>query len=428
MYTTRSSIVILLIALFLCTFLIPMRSVAQDILIYKLNVFLDCTGFCDFEHIRREIPYVNYVRDQADAHVHLLITSERTGSGGRAFQLNYIGLGAFQDLDETLRHTSGSTDTSDEIRRGLTSIIAEGLARYVARTEMAGNFRIIYTDLVEQQVQPANPVDDLWNSWVFGISMSGFFSGEESSDFLNMSGGINADHVTEDWKFRFRANGNFSENNFDIGDETITSRTENGRIRSSLVRSISEHWSAGATFLTSTSSRQNQALLTSLSPAIEYNVFPYSESSRREIRIQYQLEFQVVDYDETTIFDKSSEKLLVQNLSIQLEFQQPWGSADVEVGGRNYITDFEDSRTDFYNVSISGFLNVRLVRGLFVNLGGTVSSVHDQLFLPKGGATDEEVLLRTKNLPTTYAFDVNFGLSYSFGSRYNNVVNTRFGF
>jgi hypothetical protein len=38
-----------------------------------------------------------------------------------------------------------------------------------------------------------------------------------------------------------------------------------------------------------------------------------------------------------------------------------------------------------------------------------------------------EVLLRLRELATEYSFDFGVGLSYTFGSIYNNVVNPRFG-
>ncbi|MBI5325982.1 MAG: hypothetical protein HZB41_12040, partial [Ignavibacteriae bacterium] len=57
---------------------------------------------------------------------------------------------------------------------------------------------------------------------------------------------------------------------------------------------------------------------------------------------------------------------------------------------------------------------------------GGFSMIHDQLYLPKEGATLEEILLRRKALETTYSYFVSFGLSYTFGSVYSNVVNPRF--
>jgi hypothetical protein len=56
-------------------------SVAQDHASGNaLAVFLDCDP-CDFSYIRREITFVNYVRDRTDAQVHVLVTTERAGAG-----------------------------------------------------------------------------------------------------------------------------------------------------------------------------------------------------------------------------------------------------------------------------------------------------------------------------------------------------------
>jgi hypothetical protein len=55
-----------------------------------------------------------------------------------------------------------------------------------------------------------------------------------------------------------------------------------------------------------------------------------------------------------------------------------------------------------------------------------VSRIRNQLYLPRGEATDEEILVRQRQLATSYQYYISVGFSYSFGSIYNNVVNTRF--
>ena len=60
-----------------------------------LQVFLDCHAHCDFDHIRREIAYVSWVRDRQDAEVHLLLTTQGTGGGGAQYTMKLIGLRAF---------------------------------------------------------------------------------------------------------------------------------------------------------------------------------------------------------------------------------------------------------------------------------------------------------------------------------------------
>ncbi|MEA1878395.1 MAG: hypothetical protein U9N86_16255 [Bacteroidota bacterium] len=88
----------------------------------------------------------------------------------------------------------------------------------------------------------------------------------------------------------------------------------------------------------------------------------------------------------------------------------------------NYLHDFSKN-----NLSLSGSMSIRIAKGLNFNFGGGASLIHDQLALVKGGASTEEILLRRKELATAYQYFTYFGLSYTFGSIYNNVVNPRFG-
>ncbi len=49
----------------------------------RARVFLDCRA-CDFNYLRQEIQFVDYVRDRTDADVHVLATTQGTGGGGTA--------------------------------------------------------------------------------------------------------------------------------------------------------------------------------------------------------------------------------------------------------------------------------------------------------------------------------------------------------
>ena len=82
-----------------------------------LNVFFDCDR-CDEDHIRREVSYVNYVRDRKEAEVHVLITSERTGSGGTAYTFTFIGQNGFENMDDTLVFNRMTDDTREMTRAG----------------------------------------------------------------------------------------------------------------------------------------------------------------------------------------------------------------------------------------------------------------------------------------------------------------------
>jgi hypothetical protein len=74
-----------------------------------------------------------------------------------------------------------------------------------------------------------------------------------------------------------------------------------------------------------------------------------------------------------------------------------------------------------------GEFSLRLIRGLNINLNGSYSRIHDQLSLARSDASFEEILLRRKEIATTYNYYFSVGLSYTFGSTKSNVVNPRFG-
>src|SRR6187551_2715241 len=54
-----------------------------------IRVFFDCPDNCDFDFIRKEIDYVDYVRDRTDAELHVLVTTRDTGTGGNEYSLKY---------------------------------------------------------------------------------------------------------------------------------------------------------------------------------------------------------------------------------------------------------------------------------------------------------------------------------------------------
>jgi hypothetical protein len=110
------------------------------------------------------------------------------------------------------------------------------------------------------------------------------------------------------------------------------------------------------------------------------------------------------------------------SLSAAYKVVQKWGTIDLNVEYSNYLHDWSKN-----NLSIEGFFDLRIAKGLSVNFGGGAALIHDQLGLVKGGATTEEVLLRRKVLATQFEYFTSFGLTFTFGSIYNNVVNPRFG-
>ena len=94
-----------------------------------LRVFLDCQG-CDFDYLRTELPFVNYVRDRRDAQVHVLITREQTGGGGRAITIDFVGLEEFAGIDDQVIYFTTQDDTDDDERNRMVPRLKLRLMQY----------------------------------------------------------------------------------------------------------------------------------------------------------------------------------------------------------------------------------------------------------------------------------------------------------
>ncbi len=384
-----------------------------------LRIYLDCDmcGGDDFDYIRTEIAFVNYVRDRKEAQVHVLITTQETGGGGTEFTITFIGQHEFAGNNDTLKFVSKTDDTDDIVRQGNVRVMKLGLIRYVAKTPQAGQIAITYN-------KPAAPkaVVDKWNYWIFSFDLSSFLNGQKSTSFVSLYGSVSANRVTPAWKINLRVNGNYNESNFDLGDRTISSFSRGRSFRGLVVKSLDEHWSTGLFSSVSSSTYNNTKLEIEAAPAVEYNLFRYAESTRRQLRFLYRIGYNNVHYNEETIYDKTSEVLFNQELSITLDVKQPWGSVRTSLEGSNYFHDFTKNRVELF-----GELSLRLFKGVSFRVFGEVSRIRDQLSLPQSGSTPEEILLQRRQLATQYSYFASIGLSYTFGSIYNNVVNPRFG-
>ena len=414
---------------FLAVVFLSLPATAQQKKPETLNVFIDCERSCDFDYIRREIPYVNYVRDRVGANVHVLVTNESTGSGGRSYNLEFIGLESLASMKDVLTFNSGSTATDTERREGLTETIARGLVRFLMTTAV-GERIVISVPVVGESMDPENVqvIEDPWNFWVFNVRLNGEYQAEDARTNTRIESRISADRVTEDWKFGISGRMNYRESRFDLSTGTITSTNRDGNVYGQLVKSLTAHWSAGLTTYTSTSSSNNTELSASLSPTVEYSFFPYSESSTRDLRLRYELNFRKNTYEALTVYNEIDQVLVQNQLMLTTSFRQPWGNARARVSVESYVTDFEEDLFDLYNIALAGEMDIRVAKGLSLTFGGEVSSVHDQIWLPLEQSNDEDVLLGNKKLPTSFEYEVKAGFSYRFGSIYNNVVNPRFSF
>jgi hypothetical protein len=384
-----------------------------------LRVYIDYQRSDNLErYLRSEIPFVSYVRDPFLAQIHIFITDQETGSGGRRFNISFIGKEQYKGHDQNLFYISPQSDTDDIQREGIAKIIKMGLMPYVAMTSEADKIDISYKAEKKESIQ--HNIIDPWDFWIFSIDIGGSIQAEESRDSYYIFSQFDADRITEEWKFKNRIYQIYEEQNFIDDGESLSSVLKEWDFRSSPVYSLSKRWSAGLFTEIYSTTYRNVKLGWRIAPAIEYNFFPWPEAERRKFTLDYRAGYSSYQYYEITLFDKTHQNLWFHSLAGELEMTQPWGNLDFEVETFQY-----PELKDTYSVKVDIELSFRISSGLELVLDSRLESIHDQIYLPKGDATIDEILLRRRQLATTYDVRFEIGFRYTFGSIYNNIINER---
>ncbi len=390
-----------------------------------LRVFFDCSGgrggTCDFDFYRREIPFVNYTRDREDSEVHVLLTSEQTGSGGRRYTLDFIGRARFVDVDDRLEVTTRANLSQEQQLTAIADMLKLGLIRYIARTDQAANLDVAYEGLESDAGTVATPESDPWNFWTFRLRGNANLNVDERTEFYRIGGGLSANRITDGLKLEFSLGGNYNESTFETSDTTsVTSIRESYDFEALNVWSLSNHWSIGISYEAEHSTFENHDVRLNIAPALEYNIFPYAESTRRQFSILYTIGASYADYIEETVFLKTTETLARHSLSASLSIRQPWGGSFGFMEFSQFLNDVSKNR---FQVFLGA--DFRLFRGLSLNVNANYERIRDQINLPAGDATEEEVLLRQRILGSGFEYSFSMGFSYTFGSIFSNVVNPR---
>ncbi len=385
-----------------------------------VKIFLDCHG-CDMNYIRREIPYINYVRDVREAQVYILETRQNAGSGGDQYTYTFQGQGAFKGMYDTLTFTSSPDQTSTIVREKRTKILKMGLMRYVARTPLIDEIEINHNADLEQE-----EVVDKWNNWVFELSTEPQYESEEASKQLELRNSINISKITQDIKLELEMDQFYNREKYieNANTDSAVSNTyvTNERFMNLLfVKSLGDHWSAGLRSDLGSSTRENYSFRANVLPSLEYDIFPYSESTHRQLRIAYSAGYQYNKYIDSTIFNRVDESLYLQMLNVAFQVQKKWGSVNLALVGSNYFHDFSKNR-----IELMSSINIRIFKGLSLRINGGVAHINDQLNLKKGDISEAERLLQLRELATKYRIEGGIEITYTFGSIYNNVVNPRF--
>lgn len=411
--------------------LVAALAVVMPILLFsqsqKPKVFIDCRTGCDESYFRQEMDYVDHVRDIRLADIHILVTSFGAGSGGETFSFQFNGRKQYEGTNLELDFSTVPNTTRDDERAGMLKTMNTGMITYLLDSDLMKDIDI-RVGMREQKegetsrnFDPFSPMEDPWRLWVFEASIDGNIELESIRRRLEFRGRFEANHITEDWKIRQNFYYRRTKTTFiqEEADDIVADLYSYGNW-GQVVRSISDHWSVGISNGFESSIFENIGVGTRFGPAIEYSVWPYNEVNYRELVISYSVRHYYREYNEETVFRKLSENLVDQSLRVALRLRRPWGSVFSSLEGRHFFHDLQRNSVEFRNR-----ISWRVFQGFAIDVRSNIELINDQLSLPRGEASLEELLLEQQQRSTNFEFSLGVGFSYTFGSIYNNIVNTR---
>lgn len=406
----------------------PTVAFTQPSIPSRLKVFIDCSStWCDMQYIRSEINIVDFLLDNAAADVHVLITSQSTGSGGDEYHLIFFGQHYFKNQTDTLRFTISPNATEFEERDLLLKYIKTGLIPFIAKTAAVINIEISLKTTDTTGVGAANSAQtkDPWNAWVIRIGANGNINADANYKNKNYSGNLSANRITDKIKTGLGIYWTKSKSSFEFDDNGNTQmfvvNNHNWSINQYVVKSINTHWSWSYEIQYSQNTFSNNKGRAFILAAAEYNIFPYKEANNRLFTLSYGLTARRNNYYDTTIYNKTKETLYGHRASAYLSLVQKWGNSSAGITYHNYFNNWK-----FFNLGIDVYTSVRITGGLSFYIVAFGGLTRDQVFLVKGNATPEEVLARRRQLASGYNYFTSMGINYRFGSKFNNVVNPRF--
>ena len=349
----------------------------------------------------------------------MFFTNQRNGSGGRVYEIDIVGQNKFKEFKDKIIFSTNSNNTSDEVRALMLKNIRLGLIRYWVKEGLQDKISIsIKRSKPEELVKEKDP----WNNWIFELEARGNFNGHETYSKRNLNFNTSARRITEKNKFIFRLRYGNDESIYKFdGNPDQVYNNSNKNITLYNVFSINSHWSAGIFSWAGGSDYSNKDLYITLAPAIEYNFFDYKESFKKQITLAYRLGYNYTNYTETTVFGKTDEYLWNHSLSLKASVRQVWGNINGSVRYESYLHD-----TALNQFSFNLGARVRLFKGFSFNVGGNYNITNNQINIPAGNLTVEEILLQQQQIKSGYNYRFNIGFSYTFGSMFNTVVNPRF--
>jgi hypothetical protein len=384
----------------------------------SLRVVLHCPD-CDAAFLKTSIGFAEFVTDASAAEV--AVTVSAPSGTSTEWRLAFAGRGRFAGRDRALTFSAEGAAATEATRAEIARCLKLGLADYAIETGAGPQLDVTFKKPSTSSSTPQQQ-KDRWNYWIFRVGMDSYGNGESSNVSRSFYFNSSANRTTENWKIRIGGYRSLNENTFDLGDgEKVESKLSDWSTDTLIVKSVTGHFSIGMTGSLSGSSFSNEKRVVQFAPGVEFDVFPYKESTKRSLTFQYTVGGAHYDYEAETIFGKLTDNIATHKLNTSLGLSQPWGEA-----GGTFVFTQQLSSLDRTRLRVSGGISVRLMKGLTVNSSASYDRIRDQFTLEKGEASEEEVLLRQRQLATGHRYSFSVGFAFSFGALGNKTVNPRF--
>lgn len=388
------------------------------------KLFISCAQplLCFDSYLRQELSYFDFVRDQYLADLTLVISIQPAGNGGMRFSV-------------VLRHRDPTADLAGARTRSFVAL--PGATPQAQREELLQVIlRVLQTDLIDTPSDDAFTLSitkrtgntltnqyDPWHHWVITPELLGYAEGASGYYSADLNSALTVRRITEPSKLRLRGTygRRLSRYRFEDG-ESVSGDVYTWEGRAIYAHSVGERWAIGGAVTTRGSQFENLQKHVHGGPLLEFNIFPYTQNASKQLRFAYQAGAWANWYFEENEAGRMRQVKPYHALSLIADVNQSWGSVQWVGQVNSFLDDPE-----LYRVSTGAILGIRLFRGLAVTMAGQAALVRDLIGLRRRPITDLELLLRTAQQRTDYTFELEFAVSYTFGSVYNTIVNPRFG-
>ncbi len=386
----------------------------------RIRLFFNCLSEpCHKTYLTNELTFFDVVRDRFQADVQVMVIRQPNAGGGTHCTVRFLGQRGFAGVEDSTALEFPPAATAVQERTALLDAVRSGLAPYVLRSPWRWAVQVQY---------PTRPTDSLvsradrWRAWIFQLGTEGGFEGESNRSVVRNNSYFSPYRITARSKFVFDSWFEYTRTRFTLDSQTVLVPVRSYGFNTYYAKSLGGHWSAALFSSVYGSQYSNILLQHRIAPAIEYNLYPFSENTHRQLRFAYQAGYRHFRYFDTTVYNRLTETRPYHRLSVVAAYAQPWGTVSSVLQYHGYL----DQGQRQYRLTAQANVALRLFEGFSLRLDGSTSLVNDQISLSKYEASPEELLLRGSQLPTKVLYNATVGFSYTFGSTNNSVVNPRF--